>query len=38
VAATIGAIVLVFVVDLFVSRPGHAHDVGFREAVAASVF
>src|SRR5215217_5369424 len=37
-AATIGAIVVLFVVDLFVSRPGHAHAVGFREAVIASVF
>src|SRR3954466_9835826 len=37
-AATIGAIVVLFVVDLFVSRPGHAHAVGFREAVLASVF
>src|SRR6185312_4808281 len=24
--------------DLFVSRPGHAHTVGFREAVLASLF
>src|SRR3954453_19081760 len=37
-AATIGAIVVLFVVDLFVSRPGHAHAVGFREAVLASLF
>src|SRR3954447_18910741 len=37
-AATIAAIVVLFVVDLFVSRPGHAHAVGFREAVLASVF
>src|SRR5215203_1764190 len=37
-AATIGAIVVLFVVDLFVSRPGHAHAVGFREAVFASIF
>jgi TerC family integral membrane protein len=36
-AATIGAIVALFAVDLFVSRPGHAHVVGFREAVVASV-
>src|SRR3954454_14935813 len=36
-AATIGAIVVLFVVDLFVSRPGHAHAVGFREAGVASV-
>jgi tellurite resistance protein TerC len=27
-----------FVIDLFVSRPGHAHTVGFREAVGASIF
>jgi tellurite resistance protein TerC len=37
-AATIGAIVVLFAVDLFVSRPGHAHAVGFREAVFASIF
>ena len=37
-AATIGLIAILFVVDLFVSRPGHAHAVGFREAVLASVF
>jgi tellurite resistance protein TerC len=37
-AATIAAIVVLFAVDLFVSRPGHAHAVGFREAVIASVF
>src|SRR5213595_1177610 len=37
-AATIGAIGVRFVVDLFVSRPGHAHAVGFREAAFASVF
>ncbi len=37
-AATIGLIVALFVLDLFVSRPGHAHEVGFREAVSASVF
>src|SRR4051812_36083515 len=37
-AATIGLIAALFVVDLFVSRPGHAHEVGFREAVLASVF
>ena len=37
-AATIGLIAALFLFDLFVSRPGHAHTVGFREAVAASVF
>ena len=37
-AATIGVIVMLFALDLFVSRPGHAHAVGFREAVIASVF
>jgi TerC family integral membrane protein len=37
-AATIGLIAALFMFDLFVSRPGHAHTVGFREAVAASVF
>jgi tellurite resistance protein TerC len=36
--ATIGFIAGLFVLDLFVSRPGHAHTVGFREAVVASVF
>jgi tellurite resistance protein TerC len=37
-AATIGLIAGLFVLDLFVSRPGHAHTVGFREAVVASIF
>ena len=37
-AATLGLIVALFVLDLFVSRPGHAHAVGLREAVRASVF
>src|SRR3954462_2785456 len=37
-AATIGVIIALFVLDLFVSRPGHAHVVGFREAVLASLF
>ena len=37
-AATIGLIAALFVVDLFVTRPGHQHAVGFREAVLASVF
>jgi tellurite resistance protein TerC len=37
-AATIGLIVVLFALDLFVSRPGHAHTVGFREATIASAF
>src|SRR4051794_22832601 len=37
-AATIGLIAVLFVIDLFVSRPGHAHTVGFREAALASAF
>ena len=37
-AATIGVIVVLFAIDLFVSRPGHAHTVGFGEAVTASIF
>ena len=37
-AATLGLIVILFALDLFVSRPGHAHMVGFREAATASVF
>jgi TerC family integral membrane protein len=37
-AATIVLIAILFAVDLFVSRPGHAHAVGFREAALASVF
>src|SRR3954452_8711143 len=37
-AATIGLIAVLFVVDLFVSRPGHAHTVEFREAAFASAF
>ncbi len=37
-AATIGVIAALFALDLFVSRPGHAHTVGFREAVTASAF
>jgi tellurite resistance protein TerC len=36
--ATVGAIGVLFLFDLFVSRPGHGHEVGFREAVIASVF
>ena len=37
-AATIGLIGGLFVLDLWVSRPGHAHRVGFREAAVASAF
>ena len=37
-AATVGLIAALFLLDLFVSRPGHAHTVGFREAVFASLF
>src|SRR3954453_17326872 len=37
-AATIGLIAVLFAIDLFVSRPGHAHTVGFREAAVASTF
>jgi tellurite resistance protein TerC len=37
-AATVGLIAGLFLLDLFVTRPGHAHTVGFREAVMASVF
>jgi len=37
-AATIGLIVVLFALDLFVSRPGHAHTVGFRQASLASIF
>jgi tellurite resistance protein TerC len=37
-AATIALIAALFLVDLFVTRPGHAHTVGFREAVLASLF
>jgi tellurite resistance protein TerC len=37
-AATLGVIAALFVIDLFVSRPGHAHKVGFREAALASAF
>jgi tellurite resistance protein TerC len=37
-AATIGLIGALFVLDLFVSRPGHEHVVGFGEAVLASTF
>src|ERR671929_1708789 len=36
--ATVALIAALFALDLFVSRPGHAHEVGFREAVLASVF
>ena len=34
--ATIGLIGGVFAIDLFVSRPGHAHTVGLREACPAT--
>src|SRR4051794_16885397 len=37
-AATTGLIVALFALDLFVSRPGHAHVIGFREAAVASAF
>jgi tellurite resistance protein TerC len=37
-AATIALIVGLFALDLFVSRPGHAHAIGFREATVASIF
>jgi TerC family integral membrane protein len=37
-AATIGLIVGLFALDLFVSRPGHTHVIGFREATVASLF
>src|SRR3954452_16023391 len=36
--ATIGLIGGLFAIDLFVSRPGHAHTVGLREAAGASAF
>jgi hypothetical protein len=38
VAATLALIGYLFVLDLFISRPGHAHTAGFREAVLASLF
>src|SRR3954463_7817363 len=37
-AATLALIAGLFAIDLFVSRPGHAHAVGFREAALASAF
>jgi tellurite resistance protein TerC len=37
-AATLGLIAALFLLDLFVSRPGHTHVVEFREAVLASLF
>jgi len=37
-AATIGLIVALFALDLFRSRAGHAHVIGFREATIASLF
>src|SRR3954468_20987654 len=36
--AQIGLIGGLFAIDLFVSRPGHAHTVGLREAAVASTF
>ena len=32
-AATIGLIVILFALDLFVSRPGHAHTVAFLSLI-----
>jgi hypothetical protein len=32
-AATIGLIIILFAIDLLLLRPGHAHAVGFGEAV-----
>src|SRR4051794_12973570 len=37
-AVTIGLIAALFVADLFLTRPGHQHVVGFREAVLTSIF
>jgi tellurite resistance protein TerC len=37
-AATIGLIAGLFALDLWVSRPSHAHRVGFGEAAVASAF
>jgi TerC family integral membrane protein len=37
-AATLALIAGLFALDLFVTRPGHQHAVGFREAVLASGF
>jgi hypothetical protein len=34
-AATIGVIVALFALDLFVSRPGDAHVIEFKEALRA---
>ena len=36
--ATLALIAGLFAIDPFVSRPSHAHSVGFREAALASVF
>ena len=36
--ATLALIAALFILDLVVSRPGHAHTVAFREAVVASLF
>ena len=37
-AATLALIAALFILDLFISRPGHAHTVAFREAAVASLF
>jgi tellurite resistance protein TerC len=37
-ATTLALIAALFILDLFISRPGHAHTVAFREAVVASLF
>jgi tellurite resistance protein TerC len=37
-AVTIGLVAGLFLLDLFVSRPGHEHVIRFREAATASVF
>src|SRR3954453_17109167 len=37
-AAPIGLVAVLFVIALFVSRRGHAHAVGFREAAFGSAF
>src|SRR4051812_29651970 len=37
-AATIALIAGLLAIDLFVSRPGHAHVIEFREAAIASLF
>src|SRR5829696_7416 len=37
-AVTVGVIIALFALDLFVSRPSQSHAVGFREAAIASIF